>query len=67
LITSEEEGFSIEYELENQNTSSQWIDLNTSSSVITIQILSAYPGEEINGAEPFSECSIQEITFYGRG
>ena len=67
IITSEEEGFSIEYELENQNTSSQWIDLNTSSSVITIQILSAYPGEEVNGAEPFAECSIQEITFYGRG
>ena len=67
LITSEEEGFSIEYELENQNTSSQWIDLNTSSSVITIQILSAYPGEEVNGAEPFAECAIQEITFYGRG
>ena len=66
-ITSEEEGFSIEYELENQNTSSQWIDLNTTSSVITIQILSAYPGEEVNGAEPFAECSIQEITFYGRG
>ena len=63
LITSEEEGFSIEYELENQNTSSQWIDLNTSSSVITIQILSAYPGEEVNGAEPFLECSIQELLF----
>ena len=67
LITSEEEGFSIEYELENQNNSSQWIDLNTTSSVITIQILSAYPGEEVNGAEPFPECAIQEITFYGRG
>ena len=66
LITTEEEGFSIEYELENQNTSSQWIDLNTTSSVITIQILSAYPGEEVNGAEPFPECAIQEITFYGR-
>ena len=66
LITSEEEGFSIEYELENQNSSSQWIDLNTTSSVITIQILSAYPGEEVNGAEPFKECAIQEITFYGR-
>tara|TARA_B100000902_G_scaffold289311_1_gene275583 strand:+ start:849 stop:1664 length:816 start_codon:yes stop_codon:yes gene_type:complete len=67
LITSEEEGFSIEYELENQNTSSQWIDLNTSSSVITIQILSAYPGEEVSGFEAFRECAIQEITFYGRG
>ena len=67
LITSEEDGFSIEYELQNQNTSSQWIDLNTSSSVITIQILSAYPGEEVNGAEPFPDCAIQEITFYGRG
>ena len=67
LITSEEDGFSIEYELENQNNSSQWIDMNTTSSVITIEILSAYPGEEVNGAEPFSECAIQEITFYGRG
>ena len=67
LITSEEEGFSIEYELENQNTSTQWIDLNTTTSVITIQILSAYPGEEVNGAEAFHECAIQEITFYGRG
>ena len=67
LITSEEEGFSIEYELENQNTSTQWIDLNTTTSVITIQILSAYPGEEVNGAEAFPECAIQEITFYGRG
>ena len=67
LITSEEDGFSIEYELENQNNSSQWIDMNTTSSVITIEILSAYPGEEVNGAEPFSECVIQEITFYGRG
>ena len=67
LITSEEDGFSIEYELENQNTSTQWIDLNTTTSVITIQILSAYPGEEVNGAEAFPECAIQEITFYGRG
>ena len=67
LITSEEEGFAIEYELENQNNSSQWIDLNTTSSVIKIQILSAYPGDEVNGAEPFPECAIQEITFYGRG
>ncbi len=67
LITSEEEGFSIEYELENQNTSTQWIDLNTTTSVLTIQILSAYPGEEVNGAEAFPECAIQEITFYGRG
>ena len=66
LITSEEVGFSIEYELENQNSSSQWIDLNTTSSIIKIQILSAYPGEEVNGAEPFQECAIQEITFYGR-
>jgi len=43
------------------------IDLNTTTSVITIQILSAYPGEEVNGAEAFPECAIQEITFYGRG
>ena len=67
LITSEEEGFSIEYELQNQNTSTQWIDLNTTTSVITIQIFSAYPGEEVNGAEAFPDCAIQEITFYGRG
>ncbi len=67
LITSDEEDFSINWELQNQNATSQWIDLNTLSSVITVQVLSSYPGEEVDGAEPFPECAIQEITFYGRG
>ena len=67
LITSDESEFSVEKELENQNSSTQWIDLNTTTTKISIQILSAYPGEELNGAPAFTECAIQEITFYGRG
>ena len=66
LITSDETGFSVEKELENQNSSSQWIDLNTTTSTLVIEILSAYSGQESNGADPFPECAIQEIEFYGR-
>ena len=66
LITSDEAEFSVEKELENQNSSSQWIDLNTTTSSLVIEILSAYSGQESNGADPFPECAIQEIEFYGR-
>lgn len=67
LITSDEEDFSVEKELENLNNASQWIDLNTTTSTLTINILSTYPGEELNGTPAFQECAIQEIQFYGRG
>ena len=66
LITSDEAEFSVEKELENQNSSSQWIDLNTTTSSLVIEILSAYSGQESNGVDPFPECAIQEIEFYGR-
>lgn len=66
LITTSDDQFSLDKELENDNTS-QWIDVNATTSYLKIDILSAYPGEEISGSQPFEECAIQEITFYGRG
>ena len=33
---------------------------------IKIEILSAYPGEELTGQNPFTECAIQEIKFFGK-
>ena len=66
LITTSDDQFSLDKELENDNTS-QWIDINATTSYLKIDILSAYPGEEISGSQPFEECAIQEITFYGRG
>jgi hypothetical protein len=66
LITTNDSEFSLDKELENDNTS-QWIDINATTSYLKIDILSAYPGEEISGSQPFEECAIQEITFYGRG
>ena len=66
LITTSDIQFSLDKELENDNTS-RWIDINATTSYLKIDILSAYPGEEISGSQPFEECAIQEITFYGRG
>ena len=45
---------------------SQWLDIDTQADFIRIDILSAYPGEEISGKVAFDECEIQEISFYGR-
>ena len=64
-ITTSDVGFTLTKELENDNIS-QWIDINATTSYFKIDILSAYPGEEINEKVPFDECAIQEITFYGR-
>ena len=66
LITTTDGEFLLNKELENDNTS-QWIDVNTTTSYLKIDILSAYPGIEVSGSQPFEECAIQEITFYGRG
>ena len=66
LITTNETEFLLNKELENDNTS-QWIDINATTSYLKIDILSAFPGEEVSGSQPFEECAIQEITFYGRG
>ena len=66
LITTSDSQFNLDKELENDNTS-QWIDVNATTSYLKIDILSSYPGEEVSGNNPFDECAIQEITFYGRG
>ena len=66
IITTNNEDFLLNKELENDNTS-QWIDVNASTSYLKIDILSAYSGVEVSGSQPFDECAIQEITFYGRG
>lgn len=65
LLTNSDNGFILNKELQNENLS-QWVDINATTSDVYIQILSAYPGEEINENQPFDECAIQEITFYGR-
>ena len=64
LLTANSEKFFLNWELLNDNLS-QWIDINITTDYLRIDILSAYPGEEFNGAAPFDECSIQEINFYG--
>ena len=53
-IPSSEE---IQVELENRN-SDQWLDINATTNYLRIDVLSAYPGEEFNGKEPFKECAL---------
>lgn len=65
-ISTTEEGNVINYELANSNVS-DWITINQITDTLTLKILSSYPGEEYSGSQPFEECAIQEITFYGRG
>ena len=65
-ITTNDSEFLLNKELENDNTS-QWIDINQTTSYLKIDILSAFPGEDVGTNEAFDECAIQEITFYGRG
>ena len=64
-ITTEDPDFIIEKELQN-NQSQQWVSFDTVSSKIRIEVISAYPGEELNGQKAFKECAIQEISFLGR-
>ena len=66
LITTTDSEVALNKELTNDNTS-QWVDINQTTSYLKIDILSAYPGEEVGGNQSFDECAIQEITFYGRG
>ena len=66
LITGDDPELEIQKELENDNFE-QWVDVNTSTSYLRIDFLSAYPGEDLNGQEPFDECAIQEIRFFGKG
>ena len=64
-ITTDQSDYEVEKELENDNFQ-QWIDLNTTANTIKIEVLSAYPGEELNGQNPFTECAMQEIKFFGK-
>ena len=64
-ITTDQNDFEVEKELENDNFQ-QWIDLNTNATKIKIEILSSFPGEELNGQNAFTECAIQEIKFFGK-
>ena len=66
LITGDDPELEIQKELENDNFE-QWVDVNTTTSYLRIDFLSAYPGEELNGQNPFDECAIQEIRFFGKG
>ena len=66
LITSKDPDLEIQKELENDNFE-QWVDVNTTTSYLRIDFLSAYPGENLSGQEPFDECAIQEIRFFGKG
>ncbi len=66
LITGDDPDLEIQKELENDNFE-QWVDVNTNTTFLRIDFLSAYPGEEVNGQNSFDECAIQEIRFFGKG
>ena len=66
LITTKDSELEIQKELENDNFE-QWIDINTTTSYLRLDFLSAYPGEDLNGQNAFEECAIQEIRFFGKG
>ena len=66
LITGDDPDLEIQKELENDNFE-QWVDVNTNTTFLRIDFLSTYPGEELNGQNPFDECAIQEIRFFGKG
>jgi len=66
LITGNDPELEIQKELENDNFE-QWVDVNSTTSYLRIDFLSAYPGEDLNGQNAFDECAIQEIKFFGKG
>jgi hypothetical protein len=65
-VTTDENSILIEKELENNN-GQQWININSTTATLRIDILSAYSGENIGNSNAFKECAIQELTFYGKG
>ena len=66
LITADDPELEIQKELENDNFE-QWVDVNTTTSYLRLDFLSAYPGEDLNGQNAFEECAVQEIRFFGKG
>ena len=65
-VTTDQSSILIEKEMQNNN-GQQWIDVNSTTATIRIDILSAYSGEDIGNSNSFKECAIQELTFYGKG
>ena len=65
-VTTDENSILIEKELQNNN-GQQWIDINSTTATLRIDILSAYSGEDIGNSNAFKECAIQELTFFGKG
>ncbi len=65
-VTTDEESILIEKEVQNNN-GQQWIDINSTTSTLRIDILSAYSGEDVGNSNAFKECAIQELTFFGKG
>ena len=63
-VTTDENSILIEKEMPNNN-SQQWININSTTSSLRFDILSAYSGENIGNSDAFKECAIQELTFYG--
>ena len=65
-VTTDESSILIEKEIQNNN-GQQWIDINSTTATLRIDILSAYSGEDIGNSNAFKECAIQELTFFGKG
>jgi hypothetical protein len=65
-VTTDQSSILIEKEMQNNN-GQQWIDVNSTTATLRIDILSAYSGEDIGNSNAFKECAIQELTFYGKG
>ena len=65
LITTDDPAIQIQKELENDNYE-QWVDINATTSYLRLDFLSAYPGEELNGQNPFEECALEEVRFFGK-
>ena len=61
-----DENYYYTFELQNTNES-QWVEMiDTTTTELTIQFVSAYPGEEYAGSPAFDECAIQEIEIFGK-
>ena len=61
-----DENYYYTFELNNTNES-QWVEMiDTVTTELTIEFLSAYPGEEYSGSPAFNECAIQEIEIFGK-
>ena len=65
-VITDENSILIEKELQNTNNQ-QWINIDSTTATLRIDILSAYSGEDVGISKAFKECAIQQLTFYGKG